>query len=200
MKRMLSTVFFISCFAVATAHAVPQVGGDAPDFSVKDANGKTQKLSEQKGKFVVLEWYNQDCPFVRKHYDVNNMQDLQKTYTGKGVVWYTISSSKKGKEGFLTADAAKAQVTKEKAVPTAFLLDADGAVGKAYAAKTTPHMFVIDPKGKVVYMGAIDDKASADSADIKTSQNYVKAALDEAMASKPVTLASSKPYGCSVKY
>lgn len=196
---MKTLILAFALTLTSLAAALPEIGKDAPDFSVNDANGKTQKLSAFKGKYVVLEWYNHDCPFVRKHYDSNNMQTLQKAY-GDKVAWLTVLSSKKGKEGYLTADEAKKNLTTEKASPTAFLLDAEGTMGKAYGAKTTPHMFVIDPKGKVIYMGAIDNKASADAEDIKTSTNYVKAALDEAMANKPVTTASSKPYGCGVKY
>lgn len=197
MKRYFALALSL---VVIGAQAAPKVGEPAPSFSVVDSNGKTRSLSEFKGKYVVLEWYNKDCPFVRKHYDGGNMQSLQKAYTGKGVAWLGVISSVKGKQGHLSAAEANQQIQKEKAVVTAVLLDADGKVGKAYGAKTTPHMYIVAPDGKLVYQGGIDDKPSADSADIATSRNHVKAALDEAMAGKPVTVATSEPYGCSVKY
>lgn len=189
--------------AAAPAHeaqAAAVVGKAAPAFQLTDLDGKTVRLADFKGKFVVLEWVNFDCPFVRKHYGSENMQKLQKAYTGKDVVWITINSSAPGKQGHLTADEAKEITAEEGASPTRFLLDPKGVTGRAYGAKTTPHMYVIDPKGKLLYNGAIDDKASTKVADIPTSKNYVVAALDAAMAGKPVELATTKPYGCSVKY
>ncbi len=182
------------------SHAEVTVGAAAPDFTLTDTNGKAQSLSQYKGKFVVLEWFNHDCPFVHKHYDGGNMQGLQKEYTGKDVVWLSINSSAMGKEGYKTPEESNALTAEKSAAPTAVLIDADGKTGKMYGAKTTPHMFIVNPEGMLIYQGAIDDKASADPADIATSKNYVKSALDEAMAGKAVTDAATKSYGCSVKY
>ena len=178
----------------------PPVGSTAPDISATDSKGKTQTLSQYKGKYVVLEWFNPECPFVKKHYGSGNMQKLQEEFTGKGVVWLTIDSSAPGLEGNLTAEQANAKIAEWKAHSTALLLDPDGKAGRTYAAKNTPHMFVINPEGKIVYEGAIDSKATANPADIATASNYVKAALDESLAGKTVTTPSSRPYGCSVKY
>lgn len=205
MKMMRHALFAAAFCALplahpATASAGAVVGQPAPAFNLPDANGGQEALSSFKGKYVVLEWVNFECPFVGKHYGSGNMQKLQKTYTGKGVVWLSINSSAGGKQGALDATKASALVKEKGAAPTAFLLDSEGAVGQAYGAKTTPHMFIIDPSGKLIYNGAIDDRPSTDKADIATARNYVQAALDEAMAGKPVTTTSSQPYGCSVKY
>src|SRR5256885_2019798 len=178
----------------------PPVGSAAPGFSIPDAKGKAHSLADYKGKYVVLEWFNPECPFVKKHYGSDNMQKLQKEFTGKGVVWLTIDSSSEGAEGYLTADAANKVMAQWKTHQTALLLDPDGVAGKAYGAKNTPDMIVINPEGKIVYEGAIDSKASPNPADIPASTNYVKAALDESLAGKPVSNAQTKPYGCSVKY
>ncbi len=183
----------------AAAHAV-RVGDPAPDFTGADSNGKVQTLSAYKGKYVVLEWSNRDCPYTRKHYSSGNMQSLQEKWTAKGVVWLTIISSAPDEEGYVTASAENAQLAKIHASPTAAVLDPKGIIGHQYEAKTTPHMFVIDPAGKVIYAGAIDDHPSTDAADIKTSKNYVSAALTEAMAGSAVSTSSTRPYGCSVKY
>jgi peroxiredoxin len=182
------------------ASAAAVVGQPAPAFTATDSTGKTQSLADYKGKFVVLEWNNDTCPFVGKQYGSGNMQGLQKAYTEKGVAWLTINSSAPGKEGNVDAAQANAILEKRSAAPTAYLLDPQGVVGRAYGAKTTPHMFVIDPQGQLVYAGGIDDKPSTDQADVKTAKNYVRAALDEAMAGKPVTVPVSQPYGCAVKY
>ncbi len=182
----------------AAAQAV--VGQAAPAFTLPDANGTTQSLAAFKGKWVVLEWVNPECPFVGKHYGSGNMQKLQKTYTAKGVVWLSIDSSAPGRQGYMDAARAAVFVTQRSASPTAFLLDPQGTVGRAYGAKTTPHMFIVSPEGKLVYNGAIDDKPSTDTADIAGARNHVQAALDEAMAGRPVSTASSQPYGCAVKY
>jgi peroxiredoxin len=176
------------------------VGDAAPDFKATDTDGKVQTLKGSNGKYVVLEWTNKDCPFVKKHYDSQNMQNLQKEYTGKGVVWLTIISSHKGKQGFVTAQEANEVKAKWRAAPTAILLDPKGKVARLYQAKTTPHMFVINPQGKLIYAGAIDDHATTDAADLATAKNYVRAALDADMAGKPVADPLTKPYGCSVKY
>src|SRR5204862_1265684 len=179
---------------------VPPVGSAAPEFSVPDANGKTHSLSEYKGKYVVLEWFNPECPFVKKHYGSDNMQKLQREYTGKGVVWLTIDSNAPGTEGNLTPDQAQKVMNSWKTKMTALLLDPESKVAKLYGAKNTPDMVVISPEGKIVYEGAIDSKPSPNPADIPSSTNYVKAALDESLAGKPVSNPTTKPYGCSVKY
>ena len=184
---------------VATALAA-KVGEPAPDFTATDSNGKTQRLSDYKGKYVVLEWHNQGCPYTRKHYESGNMQRLQKEWTGKGVVWFTVISSAPGTQGYVTASAGNDYVKKVNATPTAVLLDPDGTVGHLYAAKTTPHMYIIDPKGVLIYNGAIDDHPTADQSDIPVSKNYVSLALGEAMSGKPISDAATRPYGCSVKY
>ncbi len=184
--------------AIQAADAV--VGEKAPDFTAADSNGNNHTLAFYKGKIVVLEWLNHQCPFVKKHYGSGHMQELQKTYTGKGVIWLSVISSAPGKQGYLTPEEANS-VTKDKgAAPTAVLLDPQGAVGKLYGAKTTPHMFIINADGVLVYNGAIDDTPSTDVADIATAKNYVQSALDELLAGKPVSEATSQPYGCSVKY
>jgi len=180
--------------------AAPAVGKAAPNFKLTDTSGKKWDLSGQKGKVVVLEWFNHGCPFVKKHYESGNMQKLQKEYTGKGVIWLSINSSAKGKQGN-AAPAEHDKAFKDKnAAPSAILIDEDGAVGRAYGAKTTPNMYVIDKKGKLVYAGAIDDKSGFDLAEVASAKNYVKAALDELLSGKTVTVAETKPYGCSVKY
>ena len=178
----------------------PPVGSTAPDISAMDSKGKTQTLSQYKGKYVVLEWFNPDCPFVKKHYGSGNMQKLQQEFTGKGVVWLTIDSSAPGLEGNLTAEQANQKMAEWKTRSTALLLDPDGKAGQTYGAKNTPHMFVINPEGKIIYEGAIDSKPTANASDIASSTNYVKAALDESLAGKTLTTPSSRPYGCSVKY
>ena len=193
-----------AALVLTTAGAVqaeaPAVGSAAPDFTLTDSAGKTHKLSEHKGKYVVLEWTNPGCPFVRKHYDTGNIPKLQAEYVKKGVVWLAVDSSAPGKEGYLTgADATKAK-DGDYASTSALLLDPDGKVGHLYGATNTPHLYVVNPEGKLIYSGAIDSIASADKGDIEKATNYVRAALDEGMANKPITKASSKAYGCSVKY
>jgi peroxiredoxin len=182
------------------AGAAAVVGQPAPAFSLTDTNGKPESLADFQGKYVVLEWVNHDCPFVKKHYGSGNMQRLQKKYVDEGVVWLSINSSAPGKQGNYAPVKWNEMSAAAKAVPTAVLLDPEGTVGHAYGAKTTPHMYVIDPKGTLVYAGAIDDKPSTDPDDIAGARNYVEEALGEAMAGKSITTASSTPYGCSVKY
>ncbi len=203
MTRWKSLMTMAAMLTIGTASAAAadiEAGKPAPNFSAQDASGKTRSLSEFNGKFVVLEWFNPDCPFSKKQYDSGTIQQLQKQSTDKGVVWLTIDSSAPGKQGHLTGEQAQAVIAERKASPTAVLLDPDGAVGKLYGAKTTPHMFVIDPKGVVIYHGAIDDQPTLDAAAAKNAHNYVQTALDEAMAGKPVTVKPTQPYGCSVKY
>ena len=198
-KLLLTALTCLASTALFAADS-PAIGAAAPDFSVTDSKDKTQSISQYKGKTVVLEWFNPGCPFVVKHYGSGNMQKLQEEFTGKGVVWLTIDSSAPGKEGHQTADEANAKMTEWKMKSSALLLDPDGKAGHTYGAKNTPHMFVISPEGKVIYQGAIDSKPSSKPEDIASSTNYVKVALDESMAGKPVSNASTKPYGCSVKY
>lgn len=176
------------------------VGQPAPDFALTDATGQTQSLAQQRGKVVVLEWFNPQCPFVQKHYRSGNMQRLQHEAAGQGVVWWSINSSAAGNEGHLSPELAKQVLAELNASPSALLLDADGTVGRRYGAKTTPHMFVINAAGVLVYAGAIDDIRSVDPADVDKAVNYVRQALGETAASKSVSVAETKPYGCSVKY
>jgi len=198
-KTILTILTSLAAGAVFALDA-PPVGSTAPDFSLTDAKGKTHSLSQYKGKYVVLEWFNPECPFVKKHYCSGNMQKLQEEYTGKGITWLTIDSNAPGSEGNLTADAASKVMTGWKTRQTALLLDPEGKAGRAYGAKNTPNMVVINPEGKIVYEGAIDSKATPNPADIPGSTNYVKVALDESLAGKPITTSTTKPYGCSVKY
>ena len=177
-----------------------EIGKPAPNFSLPDTIGKTHTLADLKGKYVVLEWYQPDCPFVRKHYRSGNMQALQKEYTAKGVVWLSIDSSAPGEEGNYPAGKLNEIAAQDSASRTALLVDPTGDVGRLYGAKTTPDMYVIDPKGILVYKGAIDNKRSTDLADVKTATNYVKNALDATMAGKAVPTTATQPYGCSVKY
>jgi peroxiredoxin len=188
------------CTATLQGAETPKVGAPAPNFSLPDASGKTHSLDQYKGKYVVLEWFNPGCPFVQKHYKSDNMQALQKEFTAKGVAWLTIDSSAPGSQGYLTPVEAKKQKSELNMGSTAILLDPTGKVGHEYHATNTPHMFVLDPQGKLIYEGAIDSKASVDPEDIKSSTNYVKAALNEAMAGKPISTAETKAYGCSIKY
>lgn len=177
-----------------------RVGEPALDFTGTDSHGKTHKLSDYKGKFVVLEWTNNGCPYTQKHYESGNMQALQKQWTAKGVVWLTILSFAQGQQGYMTAAQENAYIAKIHAAPTAAILDANGTIGHLYSAKTTPQRIVIDPSGKLVYDGAIDDHPTTDASDIPASKNYVSAALTQAQAGQSVAMAYTRPYGCSVKY
>ena len=176
------------------------VGAPAPEFTLTDVHGKTHTLADLKGKFVVLEWVNFGCPFVRKHYDSGNMQKLQKTYTQKGVVWLSICSSAPGNQGYFDRTDLLERVKVERSNATAYLVDADGTVGHLYGAQTTPHMFLIGPDGTLLYAGGIDDTPSTKTADIATAKNYVELGLDAALEGKPIEVKTSRPYGCSVKY
>jgi peroxiredoxin len=186
---------------VLSAQAVEN-GKEAPEFSLMDNNGAERTLSDYRGKYVVLEWLNHGCPFVKKHYnmDYQNMQGLQKEFTAKGVIWLSIISSAEGKQGFMSAEQVNEAIREKKASPTAVLFDPDGKVGRLYGAKTTPHMYIIDPEGKLIYQGAIDDNSSFRAATIKKANNYVRLSLNESMSGKPVSNPVTKPYGCSVKY
>jgi len=203
MKRLTlartAALLALALPAVGTS-ADAVIGAPAPAFSLPDTVSRTHSLSEYAGKWVVLEWVNYDCPFVGKHYNSGNMPGLQKEYTGKGVVWLAINSSAPGKQGHFTAEVIQSRSGKYGAAHSAYLLDPSGTVGRAYGAKTTPHMYVISPAGRLVYAGGIDDRATTDLADIQGARNYVREALDAAMAGKPVSTPLATPYGCSVKY
>ena len=186
--------------ALSLSAPAAKVGDAAPDFTATDSRGQTHKLSEYRGKYVVLEWTNSNCPFTRKHYTSGNMQALQKEWTAKGVVWLTVLSSAPGNDGYKTAAEENAWVEQIHAAPTAVLLDPSGALGHEYEAKTTPDMYVIDASGKLIYSGAIDDRRTVDLSDVKGAKNYVSDALSEAMAGQPVQIAYTRSYGCSVKY
>ncbi|MDR6861192.1 thioredoxin family protein [Variovorax guangxiensis] len=182
------------------AAAAPAVGQRAPDFVAVDTAGKQHRLSDFAGKFVVLEWTNPGCPFVRKHYGSGNMPATQKAATEKGVVWLSVNSTERTAGDYLKPAALDAWMKEQSAAPTAVLMDEDGVIGRAYAARTTPHLYIIDPKGVLVYAGGIDSIASSRTEDIKTATNYVNQALGEAFGGKPISAATTKPYGCSIKY
>ncbi len=196
-SMIAASLTFVS---VADANAAAAVGQAAPTFTLNDTNGKAINLADYKGKIVVLEWHNPECPFVKKHYDSANMQGLQSKYTKDGVAWLAVSSTEPAHQDYKKPDVLNALLKSSKASPTAYLMDESGATGKAYGARTTPHMYIINREGTLVYAGGIDDKRSANIADIKGAKNFVAAALDELKAGKSVTVATSAPYGCSVKY
>jgi peroxiredoxin len=201
MNKFAAMLLVVSMAAlVSAAQAAVAPGQAAPEFSLVDINGKVQKLSDYRGKYVVLEWFNAECPFVQKHYESGNMQALQARYTQKGVVWLGINSTSPRHSNYRDPARSHAILKDWKSAPTAFVLDPDGKVGKQYGARTTPHMYVIDPKGTLVYVGGIDDKPSTSQRDIATARNLVAAALDESLSGKSVGTPSAMPYGCSVKY
>ena len=205
MKPMLTAFAAFAAFTVIAAcaesdGAAQVVGKPAPNFKLADANGKPVSLSDFRGKTVVLEWNNPGCPFVKKHYGSGNMQRTQAAAANDGVVWLTINSGAPGKQGHMNGAEAKAFLAQSGARPAAYLLDPSGVAGKAYDVRTTPHMYVVNKAGTLVYAGGIDDKPTADPADIKGARNHVLAALSELKAGKPVSVPTSRPYGCSVKY
>lgn len=198
--RCSTILMAVSLAFAANAAFAASAGQAAPDFTVTDSMGNPVHLADYKGKFVVLEWTNPLCPFVRKHYESANMQTLQKEWSAKDVVWLSVNSTNKSSFEYKTGVQMNSWMQSQGAAQKAVLIDGDSATGQKYAAKTTPHMFVIDPNGQIVYAGAIDDKRSSRAEDVKTSNNYVRLALTEATAGKPVTTPSTTPYGCSVKY
>jgi hypothetical protein len=202
LRLLTIIVAALAAFSFNVARAAVQTGSPAPDFSLTDINGKPHKLSDYKGKIVVLEWNNPDCPFVKKHYDNSgNLPKLQKAATADGVVWLTINSGAAGKQGGdYSAEQVKAYLQKNNSAPTAYLPDHDGKVGHLYNAKTTPQLYVITPDGTLAYVGAIDSIRSADVADIAKATNYLTVALASVKAGKPVEKATTESYGCSVKY
>jgi peroxiredoxin len=187
-------------FASGAAIAAATVGQPAPAFSVADTSGKTVNLADFKGKYVVMEWVNPGCPFVVKHYGASNMQAAQKDAGAKGVVWLTVSSTAPGSSDYKKPAELGKWMQQQGGAPSATLMDDDGKIGRAFGAKATPHTFVIDPQGRVIYAGAIDSKPTANPADIAGATNYVRAALAESMAGKPVSTPTTQAYGCSVKY
>jgi hypothetical protein len=194
------TVIALFLCAVPPVLSAAKVGEAAPEFAGTASNGKTFHLSDYRGKFVVLEWHNNGCPFVGKQYNSGNMQRLQKQWTGQGVAWFTILSSAPGQQGYVTAMEENDYLAKMQAAPTAALLDPSGVIGHLYDAKTSPQMIVISPQGIVIYDGAIDNKPTTDLHDVPGAINYVNLALEQAMAGKPVETPATRPYGCSVKY
>jgi peroxiredoxin len=198
MKRI--ALFAPWILAVSLPALAATAGQSAPDFKLTDSHGKSVQLSDFKGKFVVLEWTNPGCPFVRNQYNTRNMQSLQSEWVAKNVVWLSIDSNSRSSYDFLPPEKLSAWMQAKGAAQSAVLVDAEGAAAKLYQAKTTPHMFVIDPQGRIVYAGAIDDRPSTRPADPPEAHNYVRAALTEATSGKPVTTAATTPYGCSVKY
>lgn len=200
-KRILrSKLIGLLLVVGASAAWATRVGEPAPDFTATDSNGKVVKLSDYRGKLVVLEWTNRGCPYTQKHYNSGNMQHLQKEWTRQGVIWLTVISSAQGKQGYVTATEENVYLKQVNAAPTAVLMDPTGALGHLYDAKTTPHMFVISPQGTLIYNGAIDDRPTTDVSDVNGAKNYVSAALNETATGKPVSVTTSRPYGCSVKY
>jgi len=185
---------------IAYPAAQARIGAPAPAFGLNDSNGKTISLADFRGKTVVLEWTNHDCPYVRKHYGGNNMQTLQKKWTAQGVVWLTLISSAPGTQGYLSGEEANKLTLARGAAPSNVLLDPTGDVGRAYGAQTTPHMYVIKGDGTLAYMGGIDDKPTTRLEDLKAAKNFVDAALTELAQGKPVSITTARPYGCSVKY
>jgi peroxiredoxin len=198
MKR--TSVFALLVFAVSLPALGVTAGQAAPDFALTDSHGKSVRLSDLKGRYVVLEWTNPGCPFVRNHYNTRNMQSLQSEWVAKDVVWLSIDSSSRSSFDFLPTEKLAAWMQAKGASQSAVLVDSDSTTARAYQAKTTPHMFVIDPSGKIIYAGAIDDRPSTRPEDPPAAHNYVRAALTQAAKGAPITTAATTPYGCSVKY
>jgi peroxiredoxin len=199
-KQFFQMTLIILALTACGSSAAPRVGEPAPDFEGVDTRGEVHRLADYRGKIVVLEWTNHDCPFVRKHYGAGNMQDQQREAAAQGVVWLSVISSAPGKQGHVSPQEADELTRKRDAHPDAVILDPEGKIGRSYAAKTTPHMFIIDAAGTLVYMGGIDSISSANPDDIPRATQYVRVALQEMAAGKPVSSAVTKPYGCSVKY
>jgi len=205
MTRVLKTTGIaafaaVLAFGATPASAKPEIGKPAPAFTGVDSNGKTWTLADLRGKTVVLEWTNDGCPFVKKHYITGNMQGLQKSATADGIVWLSVISSAEGTQGYAKGPEANKLTEERDAAPSAVILDPSGEIGKAYDAQTTPHMYIVGKDGTLLYMGAIDDNPSSDPATIKGAKNYVSLALAEIKEGKPVSTPVTRPYGCSVKY
>jgi len=203
IRQLIISVFAVLLIGLAPSDVLAQeatVNQQAPNFTLTAADGETHSLSDFEGKYVVLEWLNYGCPFVQKHYESGNMQQLQKTYTEKDVVWLSIVSSAEGKQGYYPPNEMLEQKKKHDGEMTAILMDTSGEVGRAYGAQVTPHMYVISPEGQLIYKGGIDDKPTTDTADIEGATNYVQLALDQAMSGEEVKVQTARPYGCTVKY
>jgi len=200
IKSSLAALATTLLLSTTCAFAAPEIGSPAPQFTVTDTNGNEVSTADLVGKTVVLEWTNHGCPYVKKHYKSGNMQALQNEASNEEVVWLSIISSAEGKQGSVSAEEANKLTTDRNAAPSHVVLDQEGTIGRAYDARTTPHMYIIDAEGKLAYMGGIDDKPTADPADIKDAQNYVRTALSEIKNGQAVSTPSSRPYGCSVKY
>lgn len=207
MKNMISRLVVLTALVALIAGgasgvraASAKVGEAAPDFTLADINGQSHRLSDYRGKTVVLEWFNPECPFVKKHYESGNLPRTQKAAMADGVVWLTINSGHPGAQGSYNAEEVRDWLKQHDATPTAYMRDEDGSVGRLYGAKTTPHMFIITPQGELVYQGAIDSIRSASKADIPKAENYVTSALRELKAGEPIAKANTQPYGCAVKY
>ena len=199
-RTALASALCASLVLSGAAHGALAVGQPAPDFRLADTAGKSHALSDFRGRFVVLEWNNPGCPFVRKHYNSANMQTLQKESVAKGVVWLAINSTEGASGDYLSPEQLGRWMREQQASPTATLMDEDGNTGRAYGARTTPHMYIVDPQGRLAYAGGIDSIPSGRIDDIARATNYVRQALQEALAGKPISAAITRPYGCSVKY
>ena len=195
-----AAVFAAALLPLSLSGQSARVGDPAPAFTATDSRGQTESLDQFRGKYVVLEWHNQGCPYTKKHYVSGNMQSLQKEWTSKGVVWFTVISSAPGTQGYVTPGQENSYLAQMQAVPTAVLMDPQGKLGRLYSARTTPEMYVIDPTGKLIYSGAIDNEPTPDVGDIRGADNYVSDALTAAMAGKAVATPYTRSYGCSVKY
>ncbi len=193
-------ISFLFLIAPSTGHTDTRIGAPAPLFVGEDALGNTHELKDYRGKIVVLEWTNPGCPYVVKHYETGNMQALQKQYTEQGIIWLTVNSSARNKQGNMSPEQAQSYLSEKGAAPSAYLIDSSGTIGKMYGAKTTPHMFIVNAAGELVYAGAIDDNSSSRHSSIEGAKNYVAEALDALLESKPIQTASTRAYGCSVKY
>ncbi|MGA7341221.1 MAG: redoxin domain-containing protein [Terracidiphilus sp.] len=200
ITRLLTFVALAAAMVLSAAAQTARVGAPAPAFTATDSRGQTESLSQFRGKYVVLEWHNQGCPYTRKQYESGNMQSLQKQWTAKGAVWFTVISSAPGEQGYVTPAEENDYLARMHAAPTAVLMDPGGKLGRLYGARTTPEMYVIDPQGKLIYEGAIDNRPTPDVEDIKGADNYLNDALTQAMAGKPVATPYTRSYGCSVKY
>ena len=200
LKPIFRVVLITLAVYAGNSSAALRVGQPAPDFEGVDTHGKVHRLADYRGKTLVLEWTNHDCPYVRKHYSAGNMQAQQQEAAAQGVVWLSIISSAPGKQGHVTPAQADELTRSRQAAPQAVILDPDGKIGRAYSAKTTPHMYIIDPSGTLVYMGGIDNNASANADDIPAARQHLRVALQELAAGKPISESVTRPYGCSVKY
>lgn len=200
IRRTLAVLSCSTLLSLPGLALAASIGQPAPAFNVANTTGKTHTLADYKGKYVVLEWVNPGCPFVRKHYDSDNMQSTQRKAASAGAVWLAVNSTSRNSGDYLAPDAMSKWMSEQKAAATATLMDTDGSIGKAYGARTTPHMYIIDPQGTLIYAGAIDSKPTARIDDIASATNYISTGLGEATTGKPITTAITRAYGCSIKY